>query len=255
MAGRSESRKHAVSEEPIRQSRLDEVDKTALLEENEPVAPQPVAGKAGGIKWRFWTKQSESESALEEKIQPSEVIKQSVQPEQPPQSSQPDMSSEQEPKSERRESAVTTLTQAVAATGHGATSALPKTVAYYNLADTETEPPTGWLVCVKGIYQGQVFACKSGRNRIGRNPNCNINLLNDASISREAHALVIYDPKQRVFYLQNGTGDGLVYLNDSMLFEHEHKQLKAYDQVQIGNEEFIFLPLCGERFSWENYIS
>ena len=250
MSGQSEPRKTVFSVEPSRKSRLDNVDKTALLEEDDPAVPQPVTGQANGFNWRFWSKAPQTEPPARDPApqplpisavpQPEPIVP-SVQPEPVP---EPPVNQEREPAS---------LIQAVAATGYNKTSALPKTVAYYDLAEAEVEPPTAWLVCTKGVYQGQAFACKSGRNRVGRNPNCNINLINDNSITREAHAMIIYDPKQRVFYLQNGSGDGLVYLNGSLLFAHE--QLSAYDQVQIGNAEFIFLPLCGERFAWEDHIS
>lgn len=265
IAGKSEKRKKPAEVEPIRQSRLDPMDKTALMDETETKASRPVTGQAGGIKWHFWSKpQSEPAAQPQETVEPPKQPQEpvevqeavpSVQPEEKPVND--DAAEEQLPvrpvMQPRQDAPASSLTQAVAATGHGLTSALPKTVAYYDLAETDTEPPTAWLVCVKGVYQGQAFACKSGRNRVGRNPNCNVNLVNDTSVTREPHAVIIYDPKQRKFYLQNGSGDGLVYLNGSLLFAHE--ELNAYDQVQIGNAEFLFFPLCGERFAWEDYIS
>ncbi len=144
----------------------------------------------------------------------------------------------------------TSLRHAVAATGCIAVAPLDKTVSFYDFA--EVEPPTGWLVCIKGAHQGQAFSCKTGKNKIGRNPDYDISLMSDNTVTREVHAIIIYEPKQRVFYLQNGNGDGLVYLNDELLFSHS--QLKAYDKIQIGNAEFVFMPLCGEQFTWTDYI-
>lgn len=128
-------------------------------------------------------------------------------------------------------------------------TALPMTLAYYNF--DEVKPPVGWLVCIKGTYAGRAFECKTGRNRIGRNGNMEICLLHDTSISKEIHALIIYEPKQRVFYLQAGTSEGLTYLNGNYLFDHS--ELHAFDRIEIGKAEFLFLPLCGEKFTWDDY--
>lgn len=249
MAGKAESHKTEFSTMPSRKSRLDEVDKTERLEETDHVSTQPATGKANGFNWHFFSKNPPAEKQpTQDPIPPQEPI--DIEWDPVPPSVQPEPAQES-PVNVAPPPA--SLTQAVAATGYNKTSALPKTVAYYDLAAEEVEPPTAWLVCTKGAYQGHAFACKSGRNRIGRNPNCNINLINDNSITREAHAMIIYDPKHRVFYLQNGNSDGVVYLNDSLLLAHE--QLSAYDQIEIGNAEFIFLPLCGEHFAWEDHIS
>lgn len=127
---------------------------------------------------------------------------------------------------------------------------LPKTME--NNSIDEVKPPVGWLVCIKGEYAGCAFECKTGRNRIGRNGNMEICLLHDASISREIHAIVIYEPKQRIFYLQVGTSDGLTYLNGNYLFDHS--ELHAFDKIELGKAEFLFVPLCGEKFTWDDYI-
>lgn len=251
MAGKSEPQKPGVLTPPSRKSRLDEVDKTERLEENDPVSTPPDTGKANGFNWHFLSKNPPSPKPPKQDPPPQpKPISTTPKPNPVPPSVQP----EPVPESPANDAPLPdSLTQAVAATGYNKTSALPKTVAYYELAEENIEPPTAWLVCTKGVYQGHAFACKSGRNRIGRNPNCNINLINDNSIAREAHAIILYDHKHRVFYLQNGSSDGIVYLNDSPLLAHE--QLNAYDQIEIGKAEFVFLPLCGERFAWEDHIS
>lgn len=244
--------------EPSRMSRMDPVDKTAILAEDEaPVAP--ATGKMGGIKWRFGG--SKVQEPVSEKPAPVSVKQPAQDTAQEEPREEAEVSVQRDPVSQKaafqtvsapiQDAVGSQLSQAVAATGHGVFSALPKTVAYYDME--ETVPPTGWIVCVKGAYQGQAFPCKTGRNKIGRNPDCDVNLMNDASVTREPHAIIIYDPKNRAFYLQNGTGDGLVYLNDALLFTHE--PLHAYDRIMLGNAEFLFIPLCGEKFTWDDYIS
>lgn len=144
----------------------------------------------------------------------------------------------------------TSLAQAIRATSSTTASALPKTVAIYNF-DTK-EPPVGWLICIKGSYQGTAFECKAGKNRIGRGADMGINLADDISITRDVHALLIYEPNNRIFFIQNGTGDGMVYVNGEFLFSHT--ELHAYDKVTLGKLDFVFLPLCGDQFTWDDYI-
>lgn len=143
------------------------------------------------------------------------------------------------------------LSKAIADTGAKSISALPKTVSYYDANDAE--PPVGWVVCVAGPYLGRAFECKVGRNRFGRTPGYEICLPEDTAVTRDAHAVLIYDPKEKQFYLQAGSSDGLAYLNGDLLFSHE--SLHPYDMIALGNSRFVFLPLCGERFSWDEYIA
>lgn len=131
-----------------------------------------------------------------------------------------------------------------------AAAPLAQTMAYYHF--NEYEPPVGWLISVKGPYRGKAFECKAGKNKIGRKSDMDICLANDASVTREAHAFLIYEPQQRRFYLMAGSGDGLVYQNGNLVFDHD--ELFAYDKVALGQSEFVFLPLCGERFAWDQYI-
>lgn len=143
-----------------------------------------------------------------------------------------------------------TLADAVEATESKKTTALPRTTAYYDIG--KVDPPVGWLVCIRGIYTGRAFECKAGRNRIGRNLDMDICLSEDLSISRDVHAAIIYEPKNRIFYLQAGTSSGLTYRNGSLIFDHE--ELHAYDKVELGKTEFTFFPLCGEKFTWDDYM-
>ena len=149
------------------------------------------------------------------------------------------------------EPAPSPLVKAVEATASKNISALPKTVAYYNF--DRVVPPVGWLVCTKGACQGQAFECRTGRNRIGRGADMDINLAEEHTVSRETHAILIYEPRQRKFYIQAGSGEGLTYLNDSLVFSHD--ELRAYDKLALGKAEFVFLPLCGDRFTWDDYIT
>lgn len=143
------------------------------------------------------------------------------------------------------------LTASVEATASKRTSPLPKTMAYYDVG--EVEPPVGWLVCVQGTYIGHAFVCKAGRNRVGRDLGMDICLPEDPSISRDTHAVIVFEPKGRTFYLQAGTGSGLTYHNGNLVFDHE--KINPRDTIELGKAKFIFIPLCGAEFTWEDYMT
>lgn len=113
------------------------------------------------------------------------------------------------------------------------------------------EPVVGWLVCVKGSRFGESFGIYSGNNSIGRNDENRIVISMDNNISRFKHAIIVYEPKKRNFYLLPGDSSGLTYLNGD--YVSESKMIKAYDMIGLGESKFMFVPLCGEAFSWEDY--
>ncbi len=123
-----------------------------------------------------------------------------------------------------------------------------KTVSKY-ADDKGTEPVTGWLVCVKGENYGKSYEIATGQNCIGRDSSMEI-CIKDSSISREKQAYLIYEPKKSQFFLRSGDGAALTYHNDEMLCGMV--PLNAYDRIQLGDAEFLFIPFCGEKFTWEN---
>lgn len=124
-----------------------------------------------------------------------------------------------------------------------------KTVAFYNFS--EAEPVVGWIVCVKGTYLGESFPLKAGRNLVGRSLKMNVALAKELSVSRDRHAIIIYEPKKRKFYIQPGETSGLSYINEELLMLPA--EIHDYDKLQFGDGEFIFRSLCGENFTWEDY--
>ena len=123
-----------------------------------------------------------------------------------------------------------------------------KTVSIY--ADgSGTEPVTGWLVAVNGEYYGQSFPLRTGKNFIGRDISMDICLSREVSVSRVRHATIVFEPKHCVFLLSGGEGSGLTYCNDELVLGTV--QLKAYNRLQLGEAEFVFLPFCGAQFRWD----
>ncbi len=130
-----------------------------------------------------------------------------------------------------------------------------RTVGKFTSADGEKiDPVVGWVVCVKGSYYGQSFALHSGKNKIGRSQEFDIRLLNDDSVSRSCVASIVFDTKAASFSIMPGESDSLCYVNGEALYDR--RTLTGYEQIELGDSEknmLVFIPLCGERFTWLSY--
>ena len=113
----------------------------------------------------------------------------------------------------------------------------------------DSDPVVGWLVCTKGVHKGEDFRLRAGRNFIGRGQNMDIKLTGENTVSRDKHAIVLYEPNQRIFLAQMGESHELVYLNGNLLMSNA--QMKAYDRLQLGDAELMLIPCCGETFNWQ----
>lgn len=133
---------------------------------------------------------------------------------------------------------------------HQNNSASNKTIAYYSLAGSE--PVVGWLVGVKGVYQGESFSLVTGQNFIGRSLSMHIILRNDQTVSRDNHAVIMFEPQKQVFYLMSGQSTGITYLNGAPVLMPS--ELHPYDQIKVGDTLLVFVPFCGPNFRWDDYI-
>lgn len=115
-----------------------------------------------------------------------------------------------------------------------------------------SEPVVGWLICIEGVHFGASFEIYTGMNSVGRISTNRIVIPGDTGISREKHTLLTYEPKHRRFYIQPGDSSGLTYVNEEYITGS--RQLQARDVIEIGNSRFMLIPLCGEDFSWEEFI-
>lgn len=109
-------------------------------------------------------------------------------------------------------------------------------------------PVVGWLVCTEGEHKGQSFNLYHGKNFIGRNSDMDVWLKNDPSVSRNRHAIIIYEPRERVFFAQPGESHELFYVNDSVVLSTT--QLKDRDKISVGETTLVFVPFCNSDFSW-----
>lgn len=130
-----------------------------------------------------------------------------------------------------------------------------KTVGFFHLNNPKIniEPVVGWLVCIRGKDFGKSFNLKSGRNFIGRDASMDVSIPGDKSISRQCHAVILYDPKSKMFLVQPGTSRELFYLNDKVVLGV--KEIAPYQVLTIGDTDLMFVPFCCEQFNWEDQIT
>lgn len=122
------------------------------------------------------------------------------------------------------------------------------TIGYFG--DMEKEPVVGWLVAVEGNHFGEAFQLKTGRNFVGRSGMMDVALTEDPSISREKHAIILYEPRANVFLVQPGDAKELFYLNDKVVLSAT--EIVAYDILSLGNTKLLFIPLCSDKFNWDD---
>ena len=120
-----------------------------------------------------------------------------------------------------------------------------------NEGPVATEFPVGWIVVVDGPGRGKCFTIYNGASSIGRGEDQAVRLdFGDNSISRNNHAAVAFDDEEGTFFLGHGGKSNLVRLNGKPVLSTE--ELNKGDQVRIGETTLLFMPLCGEDFSWND---
>jgi len=122
------------------------------------------------------------------------------------------------------------------------------TVGYYEKS-LGIAPVVGWLVCVEGKNIGADYRLKSGRNFIGRARDMDVCIADDESVSRDKHAIVVYEPKTHIFLVQAGESKELSYLNDKVVLSAE--EIKVNDVLTVGATKLMFFPCCGVGFNWD----
>lgn len=127
------------------------------------------------------------------------------------------------------------------------TDDMDATVGYYEAM--KHNPVVGWLVSIEGTTKGMDFRVCSGRNYIGRGANMDIVLEGDNMVSREKHAIIIFDPVSQMTLCQSGESRELFYLNGRVVTDAV--ALNKGDILTIGRTKLMFVPFCGELFAWD----
>lgn len=136
---------------------------------------------------------------------------------------------------------------------NGGMGAYPKTepispVAASSEESTTFDPVVGWLVCIEGATKGTDYRIHSQNNYIGRSARMDISIPEDSHISAENSAIIAYDNEDRVFYFGPGSGRNIVRVNGKPALSVE--KIEAYDVLTVGTTKLLFVPLCGDRFDW-----
>ncbi|MBO5303944.1 MAG: FHA domain-containing protein [Lachnospiraceae bacterium] len=113
-------------------------------------------------------------------------------------------------------------------------------------------PCVGWVIALNGEHVGTDFRLKVGKNFIGRGAQMDIALTEDKSVSRDKHAIVVYEPKAHLYLMQPGESSSLVYKNDELVLSPVN--LAPYDRITVGDVDLLFMPLCGEDFNWSDWF-
>lgn len=118
--------------------------------------------------------------------------------------------------------------------------------------DLSKLPVTGWLVIIDGPGVGLDFRLIQGENRIGRDKEMEICLdfgdISDDMVSRDSHAIVVYDNHANVFFVERGRSRNMPLLNDRTIRSGE--DLKAGDIIQVGKTKLMLVSFCNESFKW-----
>lgn len=112
------------------------------------------------------------------------------------------------------------------------------------------DPVVGWIVCTQGPSKGKDYKLYTGKNFLGRSDGMDIQVLGDNHIAKKNHAIFVYDPKKKETLVLAGESHGLVYVNGESIYVPV--VLSIYDEIEVGNSKFIFIPLCGDHFEWKD---
>lgn len=112
------------------------------------------------------------------------------------------------------------------------------------------DPVVGWLVVVEGPGKGSAVQIGNGQNTIGREAS-RIRLdFGDPQISRTEHAVISYDPRANQFYIHQGKGVNLVYLEGSPVLTPT--LLEHGSTISIGGTTLRFVAFCDDKFRWKD---
>lgn len=117
----------------------------------------------------------------------------------------------------------------------------------------QLRPVVGWLACVQGPCMGMDYRLHANYNRIGRNASLAVNV-EDPKFSKSPVAWVGYFQKTNAFFIGAESSTNVLYVNDTPLPAGQSREFFAMDRVRMGDTELLFVPLCGEKFTWNTPI-
>lgn len=127
-----------------------------------------------------------------------------------------------------------------------------KTDIYRPRKDMAVTPVVGWLVCTEGPDKGKDFRLHVDNNFVGRGFKgvvYDVNL-KDTKVSRERHFSVAYDRECDSYFVTQGSGTGIVRVNNSPLGSGI-TYLNKGDKIRVGDTTLVFIPLETAYVQWE----
>lgn len=113
----------------------------------------------------------------------------------------------------------------------------------------EFNPMVGWLVIVEGPGKGNDLKIYNGFNTIGRGSGNRIVLnFGDMTVTENKHASLLYDHEENKFFVAHNEGKALTKVNGKLVAGLT--ELASYDRIKIGETIAMFVPLCGDNFTW-----
>ena len=74
-------------------------------------------------------------------------------------------------------------------------------------------------------------------------------IMNDNSVSRDKHGILVFDPRRKNFWALPGEASGLVYLNGEVVYSPT--QMNPGDLLELGQTKLVLVPFCGEKYAWD----
>ena len=105
-----------------------------------------------------------------------------------------------------------------------------------------------WLVGLNGHSRGESYPVRMGRNVIGRDRRSDIVIQDDQASAH--HADLVFRPEERRFILMDHNSTNGTYVNDHEI--EPRRDLAPKDVIRIGNQKFLFTPLCHDGFHWDD---
>ena len=110
------------------------------------------------------------------------------------------------------------------------------------------DPVVGWLVVIKGPGKGRSLEIGVGANSIGRDSRQKLRVdFGDKHVSRDKHAILIYEPKTRKYFIQNGDTRNLTYIGAGLVLNPT--ELHGGEVIVIGETHLSFVPFDETRYS------
>lgn len=113
----------------------------------------------------------------------------------------------------------------------------------------KVDPVAGWLVCIEGAERGRSYELFARINTIGRGEENDVCISGDMTVSKE-HARLAYEPRYDGYQLIPGQATNSIYVNYTAVYVPT--KLSSYDVIELGETKLLFIPLCGERFHWDD---